>query len=1280
MPTLKFSQFTTLATVSPTTTFFVGYDGTANSRFQISAIQLQDLGGQLDASTQLIGTINTGGATSITLGTYITFTGGDLNLSFGQYIRWDGNIGITMNNINNMELNAGSVLDVVATGAVDMPTGTNAQRPTGVNGMLRFNTDINEFEGYKSNSWYTLPDGNTTNTSLSLQATSPYTLTLTDSAGGTVDVSLLPVANAGVISIDGADGVVTLVEGAGIDITTDTNFNTIEIATTVTDTTYLLESAAVGSNVDINLNASGTGTGSSITLVAGGNITLTENAGDITIAASGGAAGVTTFNTLSGDVTISAGTNITLNPVGQNIEISSTDTDTVYSYTAEQVGGNVDLKLNNITDATSDIVKIKAGSNITLTELNDEVTIQADNDDTTYQLSAIIDTGTDGYFETQLVGTTPSGPVASGSAVLNAGTNIDFTLVNGEAFINASSIGVTELNGGTGDFNIIGGGVDANQQIVVNTNLAVDPRTIEIVPVQYQLALNASTLEFRNEGSATVIDSVNLGSIINDYETNVVSTNDGADIELNIAGGQTVSTVSIVEGTNISIQESGGDTITIAATGLALTLQDVTTNGNTTNVDSEFTSTGYLRIPRGLTTERPSQANSEYGMIRYNTDLDRFEGYGEVNAVGTWLNLSLPDRSNDSLTLGGSPDYTLTLTDSEGDFVDVDLAPLVAASSGVTALNTLTGAVTLQAGSNITVTSVVGNAIQIDATDTDTTNSTLSLGAAPNFTLTLTDSAGGTVSTDLAVLNGSGGLQSLNALSPSDGAVFIAAGTGMSLTTNADDTVTLDCTVTDTTYSLSFNSGTDVLTLTPSTGPSTNIPLSSLVGVDTLNGLDGAVTISAGTNVTLTTVGNDIEISATGGGGGTVGTLQQVTTQGETTTDEVEFNSTSHIKIPIGSTGQRPSPASTGYFRYNTTTDRPEVYDAEWKQLGTFTGVTSTNADFKFPNALAQIVEKDVGGTLRLVIEGQSSGSLQYVNIEPSVATLVSSPMTVNSVAPPTNLGLAVGGNKGMAIPVGTTSQRPIATGGFPLGIIRFNTDTNEFEGKYGVNATDWISFGSSTPSLQQVMNTGSLATGLTGIVAISTSNLLSISGSTTSISGTNTLNLRATGTGGSNTVNVEALNANSTVNINATGSSGVVNINSATDVNIDAGTGAVGRVRLGDYGTGQKSGTPAQALGVTSSGDVVEYSVVGSQVAKASVTFAATTGLSGFVTLPSAALTGIPSTVQPTGANAGGAYAIIIETYAAGSSVRWKIFDLTTGAPPTSSVTADVHYVYRAF
>lgn len=41
-------------------------------------------------------------------------------------------------------------------------------------------------------------------------------------------------------------------------------------------------------------------------------------------------------------------------------------------------------------------------------------------------------------------------------------------------------------------------------------------------------------------------------------------------------------------------------------------------------------------------------------------------------------------------------------------------------------------------------------------------------------------------------------------------------------------------------------------------------------GVDTFNTLTGDVTISEGTNITFNTVGNDIEISAAGGGGGTV--------------------------------------------------------------------------------------------------------------------------------------------------------------------------------------------------------------------------------------------------------------------------------------------------------------------------------------------------------------------------------------------------------------------------
>ena len=44
-------------------------------------------------------------------------------------------------------------LHVNSTGAVEMPTGTDAQRPTAVAGMLRFNTDTNGFEGYDGTEW-----------------------------------------------------------------------------------------------------------------------------------------------------------------------------------------------------------------------------------------------------------------------------------------------------------------------------------------------------------------------------------------------------------------------------------------------------------------------------------------------------------------------------------------------------------------------------------------------------------------------------------------------------------------------------------------------------------------------------------------------------------------------------------------------------------------------------------------------------------------------------------------------------------------------------------------------------------------------------------------------------------------------------------------------------------------------------------------------------------------------------------------------------------------------
>jgi hypothetical protein len=48
------------------------------------------------------------------------------------------------------------------TTAVKLPAGTGAQRPTGVNGMLRYNSDDAQFEGYVDGAWGAIADGRET--------------------------------------------------------------------------------------------------------------------------------------------------------------------------------------------------------------------------------------------------------------------------------------------------------------------------------------------------------------------------------------------------------------------------------------------------------------------------------------------------------------------------------------------------------------------------------------------------------------------------------------------------------------------------------------------------------------------------------------------------------------------------------------------------------------------------------------------------------------------------------------------------------------------------------------------------------------------------------------------------------------------------------------------------------------------------------------------------------------------------------------------------------------
>lgn len=95
----------------------------------------------------------------------ITTTSGDLNLQANSNnsvkIR---NLSVNDNIISSVNTNANIVLTPQGTGSVVInsnqsfvvPVGTTVQRPTGQNGMVRYNSDFNRYEGYSNGYWTNL--------------------------------------------------------------------------------------------------------------------------------------------------------------------------------------------------------------------------------------------------------------------------------------------------------------------------------------------------------------------------------------------------------------------------------------------------------------------------------------------------------------------------------------------------------------------------------------------------------------------------------------------------------------------------------------------------------------------------------------------------------------------------------------------------------------------------------------------------------------------------------------------------------------------------------------------------------------------------------------------------------------------------------------------------------------------------------------------------------------------------------------------------------------------
>lgn len=222
------------------------------------------------------------------------------------------------------------------TGAVTIPVGTNAQRPSGANGELRYNTDLAAFEGYTGGSWQSFPIGTGVNT---FSAGSTGLTPSTPSSGAVVLGGVLNVANGGT----GTNSLTGYVYGNGTAaMTANTTIPTTDLSGQITNS-QLENSSLTVNGVTIALGGSGTVTAAvdnPLTIDGGLSGTSYDGSSPVTISIT--PTGVTSGSYGASNKTLLA----TVNSTGQLTSLS----DTPIAIDNTQVSG---LGTMSTQDATS---------------------------------------------------------------------------------------------------------------------------------------------------------------------------------------------------------------------------------------------------------------------------------------------------------------------------------------------------------------------------------------------------------------------------------------------------------------------------------------------------------------------------------------------------------------------------------------------------------------------------------------------------------------------------------------------------------------------------------------------------------------------------------------------------------------------------------------------------------------------------------------------------------------------------------------------------------------
>ena len=290
---------------------------------------------------------------------------------------------------------------VPGTASLTLPAGGTAARPSGVNGMLRYNSDTSSFEGYSAGAWGAIVSGSGVS---SFSAGSTGLTPATGTTGGIVLAGTLNAANGGtgvagtltgILYGNGTSahtvtttaqlltllGTVPIANGGTGQTTASTAFNALSPLTTSGD---LLYANATNSSTRLAIGSTG-----QVLSVVGGFPAWTSLSSSVVTTFSGGSTGLTPVSPTTGAVSLAGtlaigygGTGLTANPA------------------------NGQLLIGNGSGYT--LATLTAGTGISVTNASGAITI------------AINGTGEVTSFQTSLSGLTPSS--ATGGAITLAGT------------------------------------------------------------------------------------------------------------------------------------------------------------------------------------------------------------------------------------------------------------------------------------------------------------------------------------------------------------------------------------------------------------------------------------------------------------------------------------------------------------------------------------------------------------------------------------------------------------------------------------------------------------------------------------------------------------------------------------------------------------------------------------------------------------------------------------------------------------------------------------------